>query len=126
MHNISCNYRQNYFYFVHFLLLTSFSVITASKLTQTVLLTSPNFSTTLLLRRFFIHFSGSTINMTAAQTTAATLDNLMSHDQATGESKSLERPWHGAEGVHFYLLAHRQLYDGEVEAGKRKDFHHQK
>ena len=58
--------------------------------------------------------------MTAAQTTAATLDNLMSHDQATGESKSLERPWHGAEGVHFYLLAHRQLYDGEVEAGKRK------
>ena len=62
------------------------------------------------------------IFLQSAQTTAATLDNLMSHDQATGESKSLERPWHGAEGVHFYLLAHRQLYDGEVEAGKRKDF----
>jgi WD repeat-containing protein 35 len=53
---------------------------------------------------------------TSAQTTAATLDNLMSHDQATGESKSLERPWHGAEGVHFYMLAQRQLYDGEIEA----------
>ena len=53
---------------------------------------------------------------TSAETTAATLDNLMSHDQATGESKSLERPWHGAEGVHFYMLAQRQLYDGEIEA----------
>ena len=38
---------------------------------------------------------GSTAS--AAQATAATLDNLMTHDQATGESKSLERPWHGAE-----------------------------
>jgi WD repeat-containing protein 35 len=54
--------------------------------------------------------------MTSAESTAATLDNLMSHDQATGESKSLERPWHGAEGVHFYLLAHRQLYNGQIQA----------
>ena len=31
-------------------------------------------------------------------------------------SKSLEKPWHGAEGVHFYLLAHRQLYNGQIQA----------
>ena len=33
-----------------------FSITTASKLTQTLSLTFLNFSTTLLLRRFFIHF----------------------------------------------------------------------
>ena len=59
---------------------------------------------------------GGSTRASAAQATAATLDNLMTHDQATGESKSLERPWHGAEGVHFYLLAHRQLYEGDVQA----------
>ena len=36
-----------------------FSIITASKLTQTLLLISLNFSTTLLLRRFFTHFLGT-------------------------------------------------------------------
>jgi WD repeat-containing protein 35 len=59
---------------------------------------------------------GGGTRASAAQATAATLDNLMTHDQATGESKSLERPWHGAEGVHFYLLAHRQLYEGDIQA----------
>ena len=38
-----------------------FSIITASKLTQTLSLTYLNFSTTLLLRRFFIHFSGTAV-----------------------------------------------------------------
>ena len=41
---------------IHFSFIV-FSIITASKLTQTLSLTSLNFSTTLLLRRFFIHFS---------------------------------------------------------------------
>ena len=42
MHYTSCNYCQNYFYFVHFLLLLSFSVIIAFQQTQTVLLTALN------------------------------------------------------------------------------------
>ena len=37
-----------------------FSIITASKLTQTVSLTSLNFSTTLLLRRFFVYIFSAT------------------------------------------------------------------
>jgi len=56
---------------------------------------------------------------TAAETTAATLDNLMTHDAAVGKSKVLDAPWKGAEALHFYLLAHRQLYDGDVEAAMR-------
>ena len=44
---IDCNYRKNYFYFVHFLLLLSFSIIIPSKQTQTLSLTFLNFSTKL-------------------------------------------------------------------------------
>ena len=55
---------------------------------------------------------GLTSGMTAAQSTAATLDSLMQHDAATGENKALDKAWHGAEGYHFYLLAQRQLYAG--------------
>ena len=36
-----------------------FSILTASKLTQTLSLTYLNFSTTLLLRRFLVHFKGA-------------------------------------------------------------------
>ena len=53
---------------------------------------------------------------TAAETTAATLDTLMTLDTAVGSSKVLDAPWRGAEAIHFYLLAHRQLYDGNVDA----------
>lgn len=43
---------------------------------------------------------------------AATLEGLIQHDQATGLDKSLASAWHGAEGWHLWLLAHRQLYAG--------------
>lgn len=49
----------------------------------------------------------------AAQVTAATLDNLMQQDAATGETKSLDNPWRNAEAYHLLLLAHRQLYRGK-------------
>ena len=48
---IDCNYRQNYFYSL-IPLLTSFSIITASKLTQTLSLTSLNFTNLHLLNAF--------------------------------------------------------------------------
>lgn len=68
-------------------------------------------------------FKNETLNMstmtmtgaTAAETTAATLDTLMTLDTAVGSSKVLDAPWKGAEAIHFYLLAHRQLYDGNVD-----------
>jgi WD repeat-containing protein 35 len=53
--------------------------------------------------------------MTAAQTTAATLESLMTQDEATGEDKVLDRAWRGAEAYHFFLMAQRQLYLGHIE-----------
>ena len=51
--------------------------------------------------------------LTAAQTTAATLDTLMQHDAATGEHRSLDNAWKGAEAYHFMMMAQRQLYAGQ-------------
>lgn len=55
-----------------------------------------------------------------AQTTAATLDTLMTHDQETGFSgaKVLDNAWRGAAAFHYFLLAHRQLYGGQYDAAK--------
>jgi WD repeat-containing protein 35 len=55
------------------------------------------------------------VGMTAAQTTAATLESLMTQDGATGEDKVLDRAWRGAEAYHFFLMAQRQLYLGHIE-----------
>ena len=51
MHNTSCNYRKNYFFFVHSSFVI-FSVITAFKLTQTLSLTFLNFTNLHLLNAF--------------------------------------------------------------------------
>ncbi|KAH7484788.1 hypothetical protein PRIC1_004107 [Phytophthora ramorum] len=56
---------------------------------------------------------------TAAQVTAQTLESLVQHDAATGENRSLDNPWRGAEAYHLYLLAHRQLYTGRIERALR-------
>ena len=56
--------------------------------------------------------AASTAAMSAAQTTAATLDTLMQHDAATGEHRALDNAWKGAEAYHFMMLAQRQLYAG--------------
>ena len=36
-----------------------------------------------------------------------------------GESKGLDSAWRGAEAYHFWLLAHRQLYAGNVDLAMR-------
>lgn len=56
---------------------------------------------------------------TAAQVTAQTLESLVQHDAATGEDRSLDNPWRGAEAYHLYLLAHHQLYTGRIERALR-------
>ena len=55
-----------------------------------------------------------------AQATAATLNTLMTHDQESGTSgaKVLDNAWRGAAAYHYYLLAHRQLYAGHMDAAK--------
>lgn len=35
----------------------------------------------------------------------------------------MDSAWHGAEAYHFWLLAHRQLYGGNVEAAMRTALH---
>lgn len=57
----------------------------------------------------------ATMQMTAAQTTAATLESLVQHDAATGQNRSLDNAWKGAEGYHLFMLAQRQLYNGRVK-----------
>ncbi|KAF1792364.1 Tetratricopeptide-like helical domain [Phytophthora cactorum] len=61
----------------------------------------------------------STKGTTAAQVTAQTLESLVQHDAATGEDRSLDNPWRGAEAYHLYLLAHRQLYGGRIDRALR-------
>jgi len=55
----------------------------------------------------------------AQQSTMQTLQSLMTHDLAMSTSSSagegLEDAWHGAEAYHFFLLAQRQLYSGQVD-----------
>lgn len=46
------------------------------------------------------------------QTTQMTLKSLMDADRDIGSDSKLEKPWHGALGLHMYLLAQRQLYAG--------------
>ena len=54
------------------------------------------------------------------QTAAAqTLDGLMTLDQVASENAATEGSWRGAEAYHFWLLAHRQLYDGQFEYARR-------
>lgn len=47
---------------------------------------------------------------------AATLEGLMSVEAAAEGSRAFEGAWRGAEAYHFWLLAHRQLYCGQVGA----------
>ena len=54
---------------------------------------------------------GTRGSMSAAQTTAATLNTLMEHDMATGENRALDNAWKGAEAYHFYMMTQRQLYE---------------
>ena len=68
----------------------------------------------------------TTKGKSVAATTAATLDTLMTADAesraggAGGKgSKVMDNAWRGAEAYHYYLLAHRQLYKGDVDAAMK-------
>jgi len=50
---------------------------------------------------------------------AQTLEGLMTLDQAATEHSAIEGSWRGAEAYHLWLLAHRQLYDGQFEYARR-------
>ncbi|GAB5366413.1 hypothetical protein AAMO2058_001141600 [Amorphochlora amoebiformis] len=46
------------------------------------------------------------------ESTQMALKSLMEADRKIGSDSQLENPWHGAMGLHLYLLAQRQLYTG--------------
>lgn len=52
-------------------------------------------------------------------TTAQTMTSLITQDQSVASDKALESPWRGCEAYHLYLLAQRQLYEGQCEAAMR-------
>jgi WD repeat-containing protein 35 len=59
--------------------------------------------------------------------TAQTLSGLLEHDNASINNKVLDNAWRGAEAMHFFLLAQRQMYDHQIDAAMRtaircKDF----
>lgn len=49
----------------------------------------------------------------------------MALDEAAAdpETRSLAGAWHRAEAYHFWLLAHRQLYAGNVDGAMRTALH---
>ena len=58
----------------------------------------------------------TTTNGDIAQTTAATLDTLMTQDADSGTGagrKIMDNAWRGAACYHYYCLAHRRLYDAQ-------------
>jgi WD repeat-containing protein 35 len=63
------------------------------------------------VERHFIIQKSSKTNTTAA------LDTLLTADKRSDlDSFSLDKPWRGAEAYHFYLLAQKQFYSGQLEA----------
>lgn len=75
-------------------------------------------------RKSALDMTGATGNAAdIAQNTAKTLDTLMTMDQNAGSdsrgSKILDNAWRGAAAYHYYLLAQRQLYDGQMDAAMR-------
>ena len=52
-----------------------------------------------------------------------TLTSLLREDEsliaAAAIFRAVDRPWRGAEAFHFYILAHKHLYDGNVDYAMR-------
>jgi len=59
------------------------------------------------------------VQMTSATmgtvTTAQTVQSLITQDQSVASDRALESPWRGCEAFHIYLIAQRQLYEGQYE-----------
>ena len=68
---------------------------------------------------------GGGTKATMATNAATTLAGLMTLDSASAASdnRTLDTAWHGAEAYHFWLLSHRQLYDGDFESAMRSALH---
>lgn len=72
-------------------------------------------------------YAGGTMQPAATMqaTAAQTLAGLMTLEAAAmgGPGGGLDSAWRGAEAYHFWLLAHRQLYGGNVDLAMRTALH---
>ena len=67
---------------------------------------------------------GQGATATMAANAAQTLAGLMTLEAASmADSKGIDSAWRGAEAYHFWLLAHRQLYAGNVDLAMRTALH---
>eukprot|EP00775_Hariotina_reticulata_P008215 gene8215-8407_t len=78
----------------------------------------------LQIKKLYVLAALETVAATALPThtaaAAQTLAGLMTLEAAAGtELKGLDSAWKGAEAYHFWLLAHQQLYNGQVDAALR-------
>ncbi|XP_058241994.1 WD repeat-containing protein 35 isoform X1 [Hemibagrus wyckioides] len=51
------------------------------------------------------------------------LAGLLEEDSASADSHIVDKAWRGAEAYHYFLLAQRQLYNGNVEASMNTALH---
>ena len=74
--------------------------------------------------------AGTNNGTTIAQATAKTLETLMMTSLDTNQgtmtqlgtkksNKAFGSPWRGAAAYHFYMLAHKQIYGGNADAGMK-------
>ncbi|CAE8634817.1 unnamed protein product, partial [Polarella glacialis] len=59
-----------------------------------------------------VQMTGATMG---TQTTAQTVQSLITQDQSVSSDRALESPWRGCEAFHLYLMSQRQLYEGHYE-----------
>lgn len=56
-----------------------------------------------------------------------TLTSLLREDEsliaAAAIFRAVDRPWRGAEAFHYYILAHKHLYNGNVDCAMRAAYH---
>jgi WD repeat-containing protein 35 len=57
--------------------------------------------------------------LTGTGSTTQTLESLITSDINTMSDKTLDNPWRGAEAFHFFLMAQRQLYQGQYDYALR-------
>ncbi|XP_063039587.1 WD repeat-containing protein 35 isoform X2 [Engraulis encrasicolus] len=51
------------------------------------------------------------------------LAGLLEEDASSTDNRVVDNAWRGAEAYHFFLLAQRQLYDGNVDAAMKTALH---
>ncbi|XP_073481441.1 WD repeat-containing protein 35 isoform X2 [Aquarana catesbeiana] len=79
----------------------------------------------LLVEQYHTHVKITQKGKQKGNQTEATsaLAGLLEEDSLLSDNRIIDNAWRGAEAYHFFLLAHRQLYEGYVDAAMRTALH---